>query len=232
MLPKMSTNVAHAYNEILNKIFTFELAPGALLSDYQLANEFNMSRAPVREALLILVMDGIAQNDGKKTVVSSIGLKDIVDILHVRTALESEVFRLIAAKGWLSEDQKLQLQQIHEKMRQAIADGNMSAHYEQDDIFHTTICSFANNSRIDSILTQMRLQMQRARWLNVTDARRKFDSLKEHEDLLHAICNNDLDTCLLLIRQHLSNSEKSFQRIFSDHQTQQMAKAIGCFFPK
>jgi len=226
----MTTNVAKAYNEMLQKIFSFELEPGAALSDNQLAKELGMSRAPVREAILILTMDGLVQNLDGKSIVSSINITDIIDIMHVRNALETESLQIIAENGWLSASQAIELQEIHEELLTANKKGDISAQYFQDDVFHSTLASYSNSPRILNFLNQMKLQMQRARWLNLAIPERQDISAQEHSDLLKAILDKDLDSSVNCLYQHLKNSELSFRHIFSDKQTQQLAKAISNFF--
>ncbi len=230
MIAKMNTNVAKAYDIILQKIFSFELEPGALVSDNQLAKELGMSRAPVREAVLILTMAGLIQNLEGKSVVSSISITDIIDILHVRNALETESLLIIADNGWLTAAQEEELKKIHGELLEANSQGDMSEQYFKDDLFHSTLSGYSNSPRISNFLNQMKLQMQRARWLNLAIPERQDVSAHEHTNLLNAILNKDLDVSINCLKQHLQNSELSFRHILSDKQTQQLAKAITNFF--
>lgn len=120
-------------------------------------------RAPVREAMLLLEMDGLVcdSSDGR-SLVAPIKLDDIVDIIHVRSALESEAVRLLAKSGWLNEQQAQTLQDIHSRFVSAAAKSDASEQYELDDLFHATFVEYSGSQRIISMLGQMRLQMQRA----------------------------------------------------------------------
>ena len=91
-----------------------------------------------------------------------IKLDDIVDIIHVRSALKSEAVRLLAKSGWLNEQQAQTLQDIHSRFVSAAAKSDASEQYELDDLFHATFVEYSGSQRIISMLGQMRLQMQRA----------------------------------------------------------------------
>ena len=73
--------------------------------------------------MLLLEMDGLVcdSSDGR-SLVAPIKLDDIVDIIHGRSALESEAVRLLAKSGWLNEQQAQTLQDIHSRFVSAAAD--------------------------------------------------------------------------------------------------------------
>ena len=228
---KMSPQVAAAYNIIQKRIISCDMSPESQISDYQLAMELGMSRAPVREALLLLAMDGLVRNPiGEKMTVSPIRLEDIEDILHVRNALECEAVKIIAGRGWLSAEQENELKSLHESFSKAATLSTVSEHYMLDDKFHSTIVDYSKSERIIDIISQMRLQMQRARWLNLAVPSRQAIATREHEDLLYAIVGKDKYKSLNCIETHLANSLAAFRKAFDDKHIKQLVVTISNYY--
>lgn len=230
MQKKENSQVAVAYECIRDQIISYTLLPGTQISDNQFSKELGMSRAPIREAILMLQMDGLVEIDAdRKTCVSPLYLEDIADILSVRFALESEALRLIARGGWLNDTQEAELRAIHEQLASSASHMEMSDHYEYDDMFHQKLAEYSGNSRICNVLGCMRLQMQRARWLNVANTDRQHAATAEHEALLAAICAKDLPLAVERLEMHFSNSLDSFRAILSDRKLQTLSLAISNF---
>ena len=61
-----------ATNYILKKIENYELSAGDIVSDLELSKEFDMSRTPIREAIMSLIDSGILERTATKVVVKSI----------------------------------------------------------------------------------------------------------------------------------------------------------------
>ncbi len=230
MHSKLNPSVEKAYRYLLNVIMSFELAPSEQISDSQIAKALDISRAPVREAILLLITDGMIQSVDGKMIVAPMNLDDIVDILRVRTALETECLTIISSNGWLSKRKETALKNIHDRFAASADSGSLSDQYAFDDAFHMELVDAAGSPRIKAITDQMRLQMQRARWLNLAVPSRQISSIQEHALLLDAILSHDLPLAIQRMREHMSNSEQSFRNILSNEQTQHLAKAISSFF--
>ena len=227
-MPKtIRSQVSIAYDAIRDQILSYALLPDAPLSDNQLSKELDMSRAPIREALLLLQMDGLVQTNEKGQIcVSPVCYEDISDILTIRCALEAEAVRMIARGGWLTPAQENALRHIHQQYSES---ENLSEHYQYDDLFHQQIAQFSGSPRINSILSQMRLQMQRARWLNLVNPQRRENAIEEHRRVLDALCSHDEETAVQAITEHLNNSRNTFHAILTDKQMQTLATVIHVF---
>ncbi len=223
------SQVSIAYEKIKQQIITCYLKPGTQLSDYKLSKEFEMSRAPVREAIILLQRDGLIEiNEKSKIVVSSITLNDIVDILHVRSAVECEAILLIADNGWLSDNQIEKLKSILKKTENT--DNSIEDVYKLDDLFHHTIIEYSNNPRLLTISDQMSIQMQRARWINSINIDRKNTATSEHGKILKAISEKKLSEALSAIRSHLTKSEKSFREILENEKILNIINVISSVY--
>lgn len=233
MQRKSDSQVISAYEQIRDRIIMYALPPKTQLSDYKLAKELSMSRAPVREAILLLERDGLVTLDenGKK-IISPISLEDVVDILHVRAALESEALLLLADRGWLKPQEEKKLKAIHAKMLQAAKKGQVRDCYRYDDEFHHCFLSYADSPRISETLERMRLQMQRARWLNAANPERQSQACAEHEVLLNAILKKNTDASVRALRTHFSNSEQAFRHALQNREMVSIASMIRGFYER
>ena len=231
MQRKSDSPVMMAYEDLKERIITFKLLPNTQLSDHKLAQELGVSRASVREAILLLGMDGLVDtNDANKIVVAPIGLPDVLDIMNVRCALESEAIRIIAGNGWLSAEKEKELRQIQDAMDEHVANKNFREQYNYDDLFHRTIVEASGSPRIILFLERMRLQMQRARWLNVTMPQRQVEAVEEHEAFLKVFLNHDLEGSLHLMREHLTKSADMFKAMMTDQDMQTFILMIKNFY--
>ena len=84
------------YDDLLNKLMSNELTPGTIINRESLAKEYNVSVAPIREALQRLTLEGIVETKSRSaTVVKGIKKENVVGILSLREALEVQVARMV-----------------------------------------------------------------------------------------------------------------------------------------
>ena len=226
---KMNQSVEKAYNYLLNAIISFELPPEQPLSYCQIAKQLELSRSPVRDAIMLLQGDGLAAVQNGKTIVAPMTMDDVIDILNVRIALECECIRIIAENGWLSAEQEEKMKSLHNGIVEFQSADNLSAHYDADDRFHCALIGYAGSARIIRITDQLRLQMQRVRWLNRAVPERMTATIAEHETLLDAIVRHNEHDAIAAMRTHLKNSEESFRNVLNDESAKCFARAMNSF---
>jgi DNA-binding GntR family transcriptional regulator len=89
---------ASVYLTLRQRIADGELPPGAPLTELGLANEFGISRTPVREAMNRLQYDGLLERDSRGMRVRALDSEEVLDIYEVRIALESAAARAAAQR--------------------------------------------------------------------------------------------------------------------------------------
>ena len=94
MARKKGPQVQQAYDYIKDKIINFELAPGMPVSDHALEQELDMSRSPIREAMLLLTANGLLETTPTGTKVAPMTLEDVIEICQVRKAIEDNARKL------------------------------------------------------------------------------------------------------------------------------------------
>ena len=213
MARRKGPQAKQAYSYIKSKILSYELPPGAAISDNALAQELNMSRSPVREAIFMLTNDGLIDSTGMGAQVSPMTLTDIVEICQVRKAVEVAAVNILLDNGGGTPEQKSRLAGIFKEL-QGTTDAIQNYHY--DDLFHGEIMSMANNSRLIHISNQMRLQIYRARWLSVVLPDRMDEAKREHESIYQALMDNDREASVQSLTVHLDRSEQTFKKVLAD----------------
>jgi len=214
---KKGPQINQAFEYIRDKIISYELLPGEVVSTSNLSEELDMSRTPIREAILLLNSVGLIEIKDGKMCVSPLGLADIIEICQVREAVACTSVNIIMENGGLQADQRQKLTKIFVKLSETLSSFNFKENYFYDDLFHTTLVKYCANKRLMNISDMMRLQIQRARWLNVVlpDNRRKA-AHDEHKNILDAILDNNQEACIKAIKDHLSKSKEHFTKIIND----------------
>lgn len=215
MARKKGPQVQQAYEYIKSKILSFELAPGMPVSDHALEQELDMSRSPIREAILLLTSNGLLESTPTGARVAAMTLEDIVEICQVRRAVEVAAVNIVMEHGGLTADQKAAITEIYDKMQ---ANRDPIENYHYDDLFHNAIVEASGNRRLIEISDKMRLQISRARWLNFMLPNRMEDAGKEHEAIQKALMAGDRDACVASMEEHLNRSEQNFKKVLASPQ--------------
>lgn len=89
-----------AYDELRERIVDLRLTPGTLVNEQALAADLEMGRMPVREAIARLAIDRfITVLPRRGTVVTQVGLDDVLDIFEAREAIECGVVHIVANRA-------------------------------------------------------------------------------------------------------------------------------------
>lgn len=219
-------SVQTAMNVILEKIENYEYVAGDIISDLELSKVLNMSRTPIREAIMSLIENGILERTATKVVVKPITLSDICEIFDVREAIEHKSLELIIQAGGLTKEQKDKLLQIHEQLCQNIINGNFQANFEADDIFHKTMIEFSGNTRLLGFYDTLTLQSRRLRWISMFKPVRYTQTREEHAQIIDFLCRKDLESAKKALSQHFSNSITNYSSILNTPHWNRIANEI------
>jgi len=163
MTAKAKSNSHRALDELRQMIFTGTLSAGSDHLESELADKLQMSRTPVREAVLTLEGQGLLEMRPRKGVrITSLSAADMADIYDVLTELESLAAQRAATVGYTTDD----LSKLHAAitdMDNALAIPDLDAWAAADDRFHKELVRLGRNSRIITIVDMMSDQIKRAR---------------------------------------------------------------------
>jgi DNA-binding GntR family transcriptional regulator len=142
--------------QVIDEILSGRLAPGTRIVETQLAKQFGVSQAPVREALRDLALFGfVVCSPFRSTYVRQISTADLLKSYPVRAALESVAAR--EAASVIDDDILAQLEEHIAAMRRAAAANDHRAHVDADFAFHHTIIKAAGNDMLEHVWQSMRL---------------------------------------------------------------------------
>lgn len=97
------------------RIFNRELAPGSWIDELKLAEEYGISRTPLREALKVLATEGLVTMKVRRgAYVTEVSERDLADVYHLLALLESDAAGVVATTA--TEAQLKELQGLHQEL--------------------------------------------------------------------------------------------------------------------
>jgi len=193
------------YATLFDRIVSGELAAGTRLKEIALADEFGLSRTPVRDALRQLTGDGLAEivpAQGARVV--SFGADDIEDVYDIRMALE------LLALDLNGDSLKLQpLTELRERLRKANQHNDLAEHAEIDALLHRHVVESTGRRYLLRVFDEMGRLMQRFRYLGFRDVAVLKRAVAEHEAFLEALLVRDVAKARQVIEAHIRNSKLS-----------------------
>ena len=200
---------------ILDGVF----AVGDRLGEVEIAQQLEVSRGPVREALVQLRGEGLVTMElHRGASVVRLGVDDIGELTSLRTTLES--FAITLAVERATEEDLASLYAVTTEMEAAIADGDLQRLSSLDIRFHDGIYSAARHDRLVTAWHTIRSQML---LFLLTRAQANHDylaiSLAEHRDLIDVIRRRDAPAARAMIESHVRGSYDRLLAAFSDTTT-------------
>lgn len=199
------------YQRIKSDILENKLKPGEKLIEENLANEFNVSRTPVREALKQLDQDGlITYYPRRGSVVSQISMKDAQELYEIREVLEGLAIRRICMEV-NSHNIKI-LENIIKSMDKAIESNDYSSMEKLHRNWTEATLEMTNNELLKSYLLSVTKNLGRLRKISLYRPVQSIDAYKETKDIYNAIEKNDPDESERLAKLHVRNARNRFEK--------------------
>lgn len=199
-----------AYEQVLDLIMSRRIAPGTLLQERRLAEHLQMSRTPVRDALLMLEGEGLLVRQGSRGLqVKSMNVEDFIENLSIRKLLEPEAARLAA--GRIAEEHLASLKdRLQALIRQAEAGGGAPERSDVrriDEELHSAISDAAGNRQMAAIIRTLRLQTQ---FFDLRSIPERFEATcREHFMIVEALRGDRPDEAANAMRTHLDGVRAS-----------------------
>ena len=184
------------------RIFSRELAPGNWIDELKLAEEYGISRTPLREALKVLATEGLVTMKVRRgAYVTEINEKDLTDVYHLLSLLEADAASVVAMHA--TDTQLKELQTLHDSLEKAVK--NRERFFEINETFHMRLLEIANNRWRDQMVADLRKVMKLNRHNSLLKAGRMEESLAEHCAIMQALSTRDAPTSMLRMREHFAN---------------------------
>ncbi|EJE53985.1 transcriptional regulator [Acidovorax sp. CF316] len=197
----MSTIAAKVQSQISELIISGQFKPGTRLDERVLAEHFNVSRTPVREALRQLAARGLTQLlPMRGVVVMEISVKELAEILHADCELEALCARLAAES--MTTMEKTELRYIHERSNEYVANGDLDKYLEANRELHRLILEGAHNAVISQMVGEIRDRLSPYRQYHPAETDRLVTSHDAHKEIVEAIAEGHGEKAYLAMRAH------------------------------
>ena len=188
------------FDKIRDDIVSGRLAPESPLSEADLCEQLEVSRTPVREALIKLSEEELVViYPHVGTFVAPISLEAVRVGQYIREHLECALVADAARR--IDDDGR---KRLRENIREQVAAAkNPDEFYRLDNVFHALIAELGGYAGAWNAILRAKTQFDRVRYLTVQDKSRVKEILAEHNLIVDAIISGDAETATNSVRSHL-----------------------------
>ena len=187
--------------QLRQRIFRRELEPGSWIDELKIAEEFGISRTPLREALKVLAAEGLVTMKVRRgAYVTEMSEKDLRDVYHLLSLLESDAAGVVAERA--TDAQLKTLQDLHAELEAAVAD--REKFFAINERFHMHLLEMADNRWRSQMVADLRKGMKLNRHNSLFKQGRIEDSLGEHRAILAAMVARDAKGTALAMQAHFA----------------------------
>lgn len=192
----------YVYEVLKRNILSFKLEPGDKISENEISELLDVSRTPVREAFIKLSKEDLLYILPQRgTYISYIDLGQVEEARFIRESLEKAVIELAAQE--FSEEVLIELKKNVELQKNRIKHNEYSEFLELDEEFHKTIFVTCNKARTWSVIEEVNSQYKRIRVLSFIANINWDKTIEQHESIIQAIKNKDVEKAQNVISEHL-----------------------------
>ncbi len=179
-----------------------KLAPGQHLDETMLAEQFGVSRTPIREALNQLASMGIiVMRPRRGAIVAEIGPQQLIEMFEVMAEFEAMCGRLAARRMTAAEHAALTA--AHQACRAARDETDPDTYFYNNEAFHEQIYAGSHNHFLADQARALHRRLRPYRRLQLRVRDRLKTSYDEHQGVVDAIIAGDSDRTVELLRQHI-----------------------------
>ena len=160
MKPTRKLKNKTVYELIKRDIITYELSPGAEVSEVKLAERYGFGMTPIRQALARITVEGLIIKKGpRKHKVAPISLRLVQEVFELRLLLEPHAGQLVAHKR--DVEALSRLDELHEVEYTPGDRDSEIVYLEANRKLHTTIGWMSGNERLGNWIEQLHNEMTR-----------------------------------------------------------------------
>ena len=187
--------------QLRQRIFRRELEPGGWIDELKIAEEFGISRTPLREALKVLAAEGLVTMKVRRgAYVTEMSEKDLRDVYHLLSLLESDAAAVVATQASAAQLQSLQT--LHTELEGAVQE--RERFFALNEQFHMLLLELADNRWRSQVVSDLRKVMKLNRHNSLFKQGRMEDSLREHRAILAAIMAHNAPAAAQAMQTHFA----------------------------
>ena len=184
------------------RIFARELEPGSWIDELKLAEEYGISRTPLREALKVLAAEGLVTMKVRRgAYVTEVSEKDLADVYHLLSLLESDAAGVVAERA--TDAELAELQTLHEELEAAV--GERDRFFALNEQFHMRVLELASNRWREQMVADLRKVMKLNRHNSLLKTGRIEESLAEHRAIVAALAQRNTALAMQRMREHFQS---------------------------
>ncbi|MBI5258241.1 MAG: GntR family transcriptional regulator [Burkholderiales bacterium] len=190
------------------QIFNRELEPGSWIDEQKLAQDYGISRTPLREALKVLAVEGLVTMKVRRgAYVTEVSADDVAQVYHLLGLMESDAAGVVARQA--TDEQRAELRALHDRLEKHAR--QRDAFFATNEQFHMKLLEFSGNRWTQQIVNDLRKVMKLNRHHSLFKQGRLAESLAEHRALMQAIESRDGEAAMRLMRAHFDNGLEAAQ---------------------
>lgn len=195
-------------------VFSGEFRDGDRLDELKLAEQFRVSRTPIREALQVLVSSGMAEQIPRRGVfVRQPGPVELMEMFETMAELEASCGRLAATR---ITDMGLQkLVETNDKCQQALEALDHGRYYSENETFHQVIYRASANSYLEKQALRLQNRLKAYRKMQLRFRGRLDQSMAEHVAIVEALQNGNPEAASNALRSHIAVQGEKFHQLIA-----------------
>ena len=206
------TTVDKLANAMAEAILSGEFAPGYRLDEQLLAQRYEVSRTPVREALRQLATTGLIEIRPRRgAIVTRVTPQQLEELFVAMGELEATCARLAAMS--MSPTERRRLQALHDRMGNAERQQDAEAFADDNHLLHTMIYAGAHNGVIEELAVALRRRLSPFRRAQFQLEGRPPRSFAEHDQVVSAIIRGDANAAHAAMLHHVTLVEQSYEEL-------------------
>ena len=202
---KDASLATQAYQRLRQEILNCSLSPGQIVSERELAQRYDVSKTPMREALAQAVHEGFIQRlPGRGYIVSPITIRDIRELFDLRLILECTAVERAAHSS--NAELVAKLKEMAEVKYDPDEPESHISFLKTNRSFHLAMAEATNNQRLVGLLGDLFNEMERLFYLGLRLRDSSEEMRREHQELVSALDQGELHQALAAINHQILSS--------------------------
>lgn len=194
------------------RIFSHELPPGTWIDEQALAQDYGISRTPLREALKVLVAEGLVTLKPRRgCYVTEISEQDLDEIYPVMALLEGRCAFEAAQKAGAADVERLEA--VHAELERAASENHIQRFFDANQEFHKVVQEIAGNRWLLQMIQDLRKVLKLTRLHSLTLEGRPQQSLAEHRLIMAALRSGNAAAAEKAMCDHIAAGRQALAKI-------------------
>lgn len=214
------------YYLLKKDLLCLKFKPGQMISENDLANEYNVSRTPIRSVISRLKNEKLIEVLPQRgSFVALLSLEDIKNAIYIRNLLESDILLKVIDMQTEEFIKKVEINLNRQKNIVQNEEIDIYEYFETDSEFHELFFELAGKKSMWSIIQNFQVSYTRFRMMDMIITKNYDKLYEEHVALFNLFKNRQKDQLNAFIKKHLFGNierlqhyiEKEYREYFKDY---------------